>query len=388
MNRESGTGSDRGSKAGKRIKTLTLDAVQRMWQLLLRHSKGLNSRDRSTAPPQGPDVPERKPLWLRLLALYPWLLLTGFIISFFLDFSGHTLRLLQVSLPLDGLLRILCVSGLIGFTTNWLAITMLFRPSRKRPLLGHGLIPAQKRQIAQRLAGAVARDLINPEIIRKKFKETGTVERYREQMIGHLETVTSSAEFRADLKQWISRYTREVTSDPIIRSTASARVVKELERATTGPSLEMLALRTYAAFRERELREMIEEAILRLPELADRESAQIDDFLDQLPHLLRESRDELDSLVTSLVDHLISRLDVRLMVEESLEALDETRLEKLIWQATDVQLRYIQYLGAVLGTLGGLIIWQPLFSLSLFTLLGGVLLGLDALLARRSGSPT
>src|SRR5690625_612447 len=90
MNRESGTGSDRGSKAGKRIKTLTLDAVQRMWQLLLRHSKGLNTRDRSTAPPQGPDVPERKPLWLRLLALYPWLLLTGFIISFFLDFSGHT----------------------------------------------------------------------------------------------------------------------------------------------------------------------------------------------------------------------------------------------------------------------------------------------------------
>src|SRR5690625_19181 len=189
---------------------------------------------------------------------------------------------------------------------------MLFRPSRKRPLLGHGLIPAQKRQIAQRVVGPVARDLSNPEIIRKKFKETGTVERYREQMIGHLETVTSSAEFRADLKQWISRYTREVTSDPIIRSTASARVVKELERATTGPSLEMLALRTYAAFRERERREMIEEAILRLPELADRESAQIDDFLDQLPHLLRESRDELDSLVTSLVDHLISRLDVDL----------------------------------------------------------------------------
>src|SRR5690625_7273869 len=112
---------------------------------------------------------------------------------------------------------------------------MLFRPSRKRPLLGHGLIPAQKRQIAQRLAGAVARDLINPEIIRKKLKGTGPVERYREQMIGHLETVTTSAEFRADLKQWISRYAREVTSGPSIRATASARDVKEQERAPDGP---------------------------------------------------------------------------------------------------------------------------------------------------------
>ena len=47
-------------------------------------------------------------------------------------------------LPLEGLLRIISVSGLIGFVTNWVAITMLFNPRQDRP----GLRRADARRAA------------------------------------------------------------------------------------------------------------------------------------------------------------------------------------------------------------------------------------------------
>ena len=81
------------------------------------------------------------------------------------------------------MLKVLTISGLIGFMTNWVAIKMLFRPTYKRPILGQGLIPAQKDRIAYRLARAVSEDLINPEMIKKKIQESQAISRYREKAI-------------------------------------------------------------------------------------------------------------------------------------------------------------------------------------------------------------
>ncbi len=116
---------------------------------------------------------------ISILSSVPYLLLGLFIFSFFWDFNAFEAELFGKSLIFEGLLRIISVSGLIGFLTNWLAITMLFKPAQKRPILGHGLIPAQKNRIAFRLAQAVSQDLINPEIIKKKINESNIIGRYR-----------------------------------------------------------------------------------------------------------------------------------------------------------------------------------------------------------------
>ncbi|MDZ7693359.1 MAG: DUF445 family protein [Balneolaceae bacterium] len=68
-------------------------------------------------------------------------------------------------------------------------------------------------------------------------------------------------------------------------------------------------------------------------------------------------------MVTSLLYRLINQLDVQSLVEEKLREYDEQKLTNIIRGATNEQLRYIQYLGAILGTIGGLVIWQPLISL-------------------------
>jgi len=107
---------------------------------------------------------------LRYLKPVPWLLAAIFIFSFYWDFDGRVFQLLNYEYSIEGILRIVSVSGLIGFLTNWTAITMLFRPIEKRPLLGQGLIPSHKKRIAHRLAKTVSDDLVNSEMIRKSVE--------------------------------------------------------------------------------------------------------------------------------------------------------------------------------------------------------------------------
>jgi hypothetical protein len=54
----------------------------------------------------------------------------------------------------------------------------------------------------------------------------------------------------------------------------------------------------------------------------------------------------------------------------------------LLRRTTNEQLNYIKYLGAVLGVVGGFIIWAPVASLILFTALGLAIYGLDEALFR------
>ncbi len=119
----------------------------RFWELLQTHT-GKNNLPANVKTPAAPAVRKKiHPLFL-VLKLFPWLLCAGFAASFFWGFPSQTVYLWTLELRLEGLLRTLSVSGLIGYLTNWIAITMLFRPVYKRPLLGQGLIPAQKIKIA------------------------------------------------------------------------------------------------------------------------------------------------------------------------------------------------------------------------------------------------
>ena len=59
---------------------------------------------------------------------------------------------------------------------------------------------------------------------------------------------------------------------------------------------------------------------------------------------------------------------------------DESKIEALIRTSTNEELRYIQQLGAVIGTLGGLVIWNPVLSLVAIAIVISGLYLLDTLL--------
>ncbi|HEX6983472.1 MAG TPA: DUF445 family protein [Balneolaceae bacterium] len=358
--------SDSGQKPNNALKVAkekTRKHARDLWQIISRHSRvdNLSKPSPETKPPP-PKKEQYNSFFLQLLEAVPWLLSAVFIFSFFWDFNDLSAMVWGYSLSFEGILRITAVGGLIGFGTNWLAITMLFKPVEKRPILGHGLIPAQKDRIAYRLAQAVSDDLINPEIIKKKISESKVISRYREQSTAYIKSIIDDPSFREDLKQWVVVYVDEMIADPDIRSALADRILTQIEEAVHDKSFEKVALKAYSFVKGQQMQHIIEEALVQIPTSVEKGLDKMDDLLDQLPKKIDEHSDAIENIVTALLYKLINQLDVQTLVEDNLRNYDEQHIADIIQNATNEQLRYIQYLGAVLGFIGGFIIWEPLLS--------------------------
>lgn len=312
----------------------------------------------------------------------PWILTGVFLWSFYWDFTGMEAEFFGIMLSFEGILRIISVSGLIGFLTNWIAITMLFRPLQKRPLLGQGLIPAHKERIATRLATAVSEDLINPDLIKQKIQHSKIISRYRKLIIHQFTRVTRREDFRHDIKQWILQYISDLTRNSDFKNAVVNHATREIEEAVEDKIFEKAALKTYSYLRGRPMNDIIEEAVIRLPNSVEQNIHFVEDFLDDLPEHMDRQGAKIDELVTLVLHRLVNRLDIQAFVEENLREYDEQRLENMIRNATNEQLKTIQYLGAVLGTIGGFVIWQPVLSLAFLGVLFGTVSLADQILFR------
>jgi len=360
------------------------NGLQPFWDLIVKYGPSSDS-DEESARNKRIDPDQQKinhPVLMGLLIGFPYFLLAVFVFSFFWDFGGYSFSIAGKIFHLDGLLRIVTVSGLIGFGTNWLAITMLFRPLKKRPLLGQGLIPAQKERIAYRLAQAVSRDLINPELIKAKLDDIDMISKYRQQWLTYLRHVTGNQDFRNELKELILLYVEEQLDNEELRQKIAESLIDQLERGVEHSQFERIALKTYRLIRGKEMVHIVEHALLSIPEALTEEMQRLDELLDTLPEHLETHSESIESVLTHLIFTLISEIDVHDMIEENIMGMDESQLEGLIKGTTNEQLRYIQYLGAVLGTVGGLVIWEPLLSIVFLGLLGSVILLSDTLLHR------
>ncbi len=336
-----------------------------------------------------PPVKGRYQRWLPILQLIPWFLGAGFIGSFFWDFSGMRLHMMGMTVQIEGLLRMVSVSGLIGFLTNWLALTMLFRPRKPRPMLGQGLIPAQKERVIHRLAEAISRELINEEIIRRRIEESGILQQYRRQLVAVGRGVLEDEAFRQELRMWMRDFLQDVVGREHVRRELVQQALVQLEKQADG-SLERMMLRMYRLFGRERLARRVDRVVQDLPAQLEHMLDRIDRALDELPVRMEAYADELEALTIRLMRGFIERLDVYGMLLDNMERYDEQQLENLLKHTSNEQFNYIKYLGGVLGALGGLVIWQPVLALSVFLVLGLGVYGLDSWLyhryARASGA--
>ncbi|WP_421774796.1 DUF445 domain-containing protein [Gracilimonas sp.] len=365
------------------IKERSKQYGSRLWELIRmqvdKHSTLPEQKGELAIPPK--KVTEHR--WLmNLLFVVPYLLLSVFITSFFWDFNGMSADLFGHNFSFEGLLRIISISGLIGFLTNWLAITMLFRPTHKRPILGQGLIPAQKDRIAYRLARAVSEDLINPEIIKQKIHESQAISKYREKATIYVRNIIDDPEFREKLKALVVSYVDEMIADPEVRSSIAKKLIQQIDDAIDENSFEKVAIKAYSFLKGREMQDLVESALVKLPTGIESGLNKMDVFLDDLPDKLDEHGTVIEEMVTNLLYKLINQLDVHALVEDNLRQYDEKKLEQLIKNASNDQLQYIQYLGAVLGTFGGFIIWEPVASIMVLTFIIGSTVLADSLILR------
>jgi len=318
---------------------------------------------------------------LPLLSIIPWGLLVCFVVSFFWDFDGIEASIFGTIYALEGLLRIISVSGLIGFLTNWVAITMLFNPRKQRPLLGQGLIPAQRERVIYRLATAVSEELINEEIIKQKIEENEIIPKYRELAMSVTRGVLEDPSFRAELKSLTANYVETVLTSDAVRMRIVDFVVGKIE-AYVGEGVGGMALKAYRYLNEDDFKARIDKAIHGIPTQLDVVLDEIDALLDKIPEKIEARAEDIENLATKVVLGFVENLDVYEMVMSNMMAYDEGKLEDLIKNSSNEQLTYIKYLGGALGALGGFVIWQPIPAVIVFATLGGALFVADEAIMR------
>jgi len=318
----------------------------------------------------------------RILYIIPWILLSTFILSFFYDLHGIKGYLFGIEIHYDSFIRILSVSGLIGFLTNWIAITMLFRPQNNRPLLGQGLIPAQKTVIAEKLSNAVNKNLINPDQIKDKLVSSGTLAKVVENVELSIRDLTQNERFKDELFQILTDSVDVYLQDPEVKDKISALLLNHIENSFDDKTFERYAFKIYKNLRSDQIRKIIDNAISSIPQTIYQRKSDFDDILHSIPNEISNNRSNIENYLIQGIYDVLHRIDLKSIIQDNLNNYDEGRLEDLIRNSTIDQLNYIKYLGAILGVLGGLVIWNPILALIGLISAGLLLLILDVTLSR------
>ncbi len=343
---------------------------------------------------------------LVLVRLIPWLLAALFTLSFFWDFdqlsleisaSGILLRSagdatsylfrygalhlppFLYSVQLESLLITMSAGGLIGFFTNWLAITMLFHPRQRRPILGQGVVPAQRDRVIHRLSLAISDELVSEEIIKESIQNSGVVTRYRDLTLQLTEGMLSDPEFRSDIKVLAQQHLHDLLTSSAMKHHITSLVMKRLDEFAN-KGLAGIALKTYRMLNQSGLEQQIEEGIAGLPESMDFLMEEFDRILVTFPEKISARSEEIDKWLAKTIMSFVGNLNIYEMVSRNLHRYDDRKLESLIKNSTNDQLNYIKYLGGALGLIGGLVIFDKWLAIPTLIVLFGSLILLDMLL--------
>ncbi len=321
--------------------------------------------------------------FLFLLRLLPFICLLGFIISLFWDFPGALYLPWrdQVEVPFYGLLRKISIAGLVGFFTNYLAIKMLFYPRKPRPILGHGLLPAQKEDIVLRLGEQISKELINADSVIAKINSSQIFEKYQKKLVHGMQEAIKDIAFRRDFYALIEYYINQLLRLPSFQNSLD-EFINQVYPKDIG-TVEGGLLKLYKFIKgERSFNRQIGTFLRQINFDIEQYETIIGKYLYKIPEKIESTSKDFKEQISQLIVYLIEKINIKSIIIENLSGLDESRLEKLLWHSTSNQLLYIQYFGCLLGLGGGFFLWLPLETTLLSILIGVALFSLDSLLIK------
>ncbi|MDX1908894.1 MAG: DUF445 family protein [Bacteroidia bacterium] len=275
----------------------------------------------------------------------------------------------------------LSISGLIGYGTNAIAIRMLFRPVKPRPVWGQGLIPAQRERIIHALAQGMHKHILSQELIRRRIEETGLASRLSDLALDGAAGLIQDQELRTLIKDSLYASMEAYAGREDVRLEIRQLIDTRLEQNLDG-GLKKFLLQTYKRYQKEDYEEIIDRIVADIPKLAVEVINRLERDLDAGAAWLLTQKAGTEARIMEVFTDLLNRIDITTLLARQMEHFDEARLEQMIWEATNEQLIYIQYLGAVLGVMGGLVIWRPeVMGIGILLLLG-VLYALDEWLVR------
>jgi len=208
------------------------------------------------------------------------------------------------------------LGAFIGYITNYLAIKMLFRPFEEKRIFGirvpftPGLIPKRRKEIASAIGETIEKHLLTKENLHRLFEESGYKERLKKRIEIILEDMVN--EIIIDIREGLKE----------------------------GVSLGKFNIKT--AF-----------VAVAFEKIVDRVGDRVKEKLKE--KLLERASDSIERNIEEELPQLLSRLDVKKMVQDTFLEMDIETLEKIVIGFSEKQLKYITYTGAVLGFIIGLL---------------------------------
>ena len=302
------------------------------------------------------------------------------------------------------------IGALIGYITNSIAIKMLFRPLREIRIFGirvpftPGILPKQRNRLAQSIGAMVERELITPEIIRKRLLNEEVREKTRLAIVSLTEKILykTPKELLQGQKNLLPEKINAIIDKlyPMIKTGAvdflkSTEIRKELE--SRGRILLMnifLKLNSFQRFflsagqydktLQEKMPEIIDDLISNIEvllseskvknKLLETVTLSLDKTIDgdkniaELININEDDKNKLDnfifdklvSAVDGQIENILSSISIKTVVSERIDSLDMIRVERIILDVMADQFKWINIFGGILGFLIGL--FQSVFS--------------------------
>ena len=308
------------------------------------------------------------------------------------------------------------LGGVIGYITNDIAIRMLFRPHTAKYVFGihipftPGIIPKEKKRIAEAIGGVISENLMNKEVLKKYLLSEDMVEMIRGAVEEFIATQQKNEE---TVSQFLEHYLSKEEIDSIsqnINQSITKQTYEKLADSSVGDKVAHIALNQVA---QKLTIDGVQELLaglggvlggiggmaaglfggnivakflgmLREPAeqfLADNINTmlrnngeeivsnmiggEVDTFLSRPICKMLEGHDEqlaqcvntIESIYRKMIsEHLpkiLASIDISKIVRERINEMDVNETEKLIFKVMNKELKAIVWLGALLGLLMG-----------------------------------
>jgi len=209
----------------------------------------------------------------------------------------------------------------IGYVTNVIAIRMLFRPLKEIRVFGirlpftPGILPRQRKKLAQSIGAMVERELLTAEVLRNR-----------------LATVDISI-----FSETVSQFLRRNDIRKEIESKGRILLRSIFSKLNTFQRL-FVSAGQYDQTLEKKMPEIIE------------------DLTVNLENLLKEDqiKKKIITAVDGQIENILSSINVKSLVSDRIDSLDMKRVERIILDVMSQQFKWVELFGGVLGFLLGL----------------------------------
>lgn len=282
------------------------------------------------------------------------------------------------------------IGGIIGYSTNLIAVKMLFRPLKPVKIGKYtlpftpGIIPKRKDKLAEAIGNAVGQNLFTKQDMQELFQNSSVRNSILQGILAKMETVMDASiqdvakkfikeetleQKKSDITDFLTAKIKsgilELDLGTLIAEGGSSVLKEKFQGGMFAFILNDDLISSIAEPIGREVEKYIEangDDIFRpvvenqLNEMLDMNTEEALDLLGLDVDKLKEALNQAyDALISENIEKLLSKFDIAGTVQKKVQEMDVAELEQLVLSVMKKELDVIVNLGALLGFLIGIL---------------------------------